>query len=183
MAELPQEFRRGLLQLVIGSHDPAIQEHVNRFTPVQVFNLSITKPEQIEDTHQRLARAYHASGGPWKRSMMPRTVFVFVNDEDGLDEEARSKAAQAEAQTALGEYWKALEGTIDPKKVAGAADNALVGNVDEVADQIVERYHPDDRLMLWFDFFNHDSARVMRNMEAFVDQVAPRVAKRLEAVR
>ena len=180
---VPQEFRRDLLQLVIGSHDPAIQEYVNRFLPVQVFNLSITKAEQIEDTHRRLAEAYHADGGDWDRTMMPRTVFVFLNQEDGLDDAQRSAAAQSEADAALGEYWKALEGTIDPNKVKGAANNALIGNAEEIAQQIVERYHPDDRLMLWFDFFNHDSARVMRNMQAFVEHVVPAVESRLEAVR
>ena len=54
-----------------------------------------------------------------------------------------------------------------------ASDNALVGNPQEVAAQIRERFHPDDRLMLWFDFFNHDSERVIRNMEAFVEEVGP----------
>jgi hypothetical protein len=29
--------------------------------------------------------------------------------------------------------------------------------------------------MLWFDFNNHDNARVIRNMEAFMERVAPRV--------
>ena len=29
--------------------------------------------------------------------------------------------------------------------------------------------------MLWFDFFNHDSARVMRNMSAFMQEVRPLV--------
>jgi hypothetical protein len=180
---VPQEFRRELLQLVIGSHDPAIQEYVNRFLPVQVFNLSITRPEQIEDTHRRMAAAYHAAGGAWDRAMMPRTVFVFLNHEQGLDPAGRSAAAHAEARAALGEYWKALEGTIDPAKVEGAADNALVGNAEEVAAQIVERFHPEDRLMLWFDFFNHDSERVMRNMRAFVEEVAPRVEAALEVAR
>jgi len=180
---VPQDFRRDLLQLVIGSHDPAIQEYVNRFLPVQVFNLSITRPEQIEDTHQRMAAAYHADGGEWGRTMMPRTVFVFLNHEEGLDPAARSEAAHAEARAALGEYWKALEGTIDPSKVEGAANNALIGNAEEVAAQVVERFHPEDRLMLWFDFFNHDSARVMRNMRAFVEEVAPRVEAALEVAR
>ena len=36
-----------------------------------------------------------------------------------------------------------------------------------------ERFHPDDRLMLWFDFNNHDSKQVMRNMDAFMTTVAP----------
>lgn len=177
---VPQEFRTKLLQAVIGSHDPALQEYVNQFLPVQVFNLSITRPELIEATHDRMRESYHASGGEWQRTHMPRTVFVFLNHEEGLSESERSVAAREEAQSALGEYWKALEGTIDPKRVTGAANNALIGNADEIAEQMVERYHPEDRLMLWFDFFNHDSARVMRNMQAFMEQVAPRVAAKVE---
>jgi hypothetical protein len=27
--------------------------------------------------------------------------------------------------------------------------------------------------MLWFDFFNHDSERVVANMRAFMEKVAP----------
>jgi alkanesulfonate monooxygenase SsuD/methylene tetrahydromethanopterin reductase-like flavin-dependent oxidoreductase (luciferase family) len=180
---VPQEFRRDLLQLVIGSHDPALQDHANRFAPVQVFNLSITAADKIDETHRRLANTYHADGGPWQRSMMPRTVFVFLNHEEGLSPADRSKAAKDEAGIALGEYWKALEGTLDPSKVERAADNALVGNAEEIAQQIVQRFHPDDRLMLWFDFFNHDSARVMRNMSAFVEHVQPAVSQHLETVR
>lgn len=180
---VPHEFRRELLNLVIGSHDPTLQEYANRFLPVQVFNLSITRPELIEATHERMRERYHAAGGPWQRTMMPRTVFVFLNHETGLTAAQRSAAAHTEASAALGEYWKALEGTIDPKKVEGAADNALVGNVAEIAQQITVRFHPEDRLMLWFDFFNHDSARVMRNMRAFAEEVAPLVARKLEAVR
>ena len=67
-----------------------------------------------------------------------------------------------------------------PEKVEKAATNALIGNAEEVAAQMLERFHPDDRLMLWFDFFNHDSARVVRNMEMFMSRVAPIVAERVE---
>lgn len=171
---VPQDFRRDLLQLVIGSHDPTLQELANSICPVQVFNLSITRPEIIEETHRRMTAKYHPDGGPWQRSYMPRTAFVFLNDESGSPEDRRA-AARAESRDALGAYWTALEGTLDPAKVEKAADNALVGNVEDVARQIVERFHPDDRLMLWFDFFNHDCARVIRNMEAFQGKVSPRV--------
>ena len=123
-----------------------------------------------------MAEAYHASGGPWKRAYMPRTVMVFVNEEEGLTPESRSQAAKEEAHAALSAYWTALEGTLDPAKVQRAANNAVIGNADEVAAQIAERFHPDDVLMLWFDFFNHDSDRVVRNLRAFRDKVAPRVA-------
>lgn len=173
---VPADWRRELVDLVLGSHDPKLQERVNAFRPVKVFNLSITSPAVIDATHARMAAAYHPDGGPWQRSHMPRTVMVFVNDEPGLDAAGQRAAAQAEAHKALGAYWTALEGTLDPAKVERAVDNAVIGNVDDVAAQVAERFHPDDTLMLWFDFFNHDSARVMRNMSAFWEKVRPRVA-------
>jgi alkanesulfonate monooxygenase SsuD/methylene tetrahydromethanopterin reductase-like flavin-dependent oxidoreductase (luciferase family) len=172
---VPQQWRRELLQLVLGSHDPSTQEFANRFAPVRVFNLSITQPEIIEDTHRRMASHYHPDGGAWRRAYMPRTTFVFLNDEPGLTDALRRERAREEAHRALGAYWTALQGTLDPAKVENAADNALVGNVEDVARQIVERFHPEDRLMLWFDFFNHDSPRVVSDMRAFMDRVAPLV--------
>jgi len=178
---VPHEWRRDILSLLIGSHDPALQEDVNRFLPVQVFNLSITKPEIIEDTHRRMTRAYHPDGGAWKRGYMPRTVFVFLNERPGLTETQRRAAAREEARAALGAYWTALEGTLDPAKVENAADNALVGNAADVAEQMLARFHPEDRVMLWFDFFNHDCARVIANMEDFMAHVAPRVRKAVPA--
>ena len=105
--------------------------------------------------------------------MMPRTTFVFLNEEPGLTSEQRCAAAREEARKAMTAYWTALQGTIDPKKVDQAADNALVGDAHAVAAQAKERFHPDDRLMLWFDFFNHDNARVIRNMKAFQERVVP----------
>lgn len=172
---VPRDWRRELAVLVAGSHDPEVQAFLNGFSPVQVFNLSITSPAIIEETHARMTEHYHPAGGPWERGYMPRTVFVFLNDQPGLSPEKRRAAAHEEARAALGAYWAALEGTIDPRKVEGAANNALIGNASDIAEQIVERFHPEDRLMLWFDFFNHDNARVVANMEAFVHAVAPRV--------
>lgn len=172
---VPKDWRRELVDLVIGSHDPALQERVNQHLPVKVFNLSITRPDVIDATHARMAAAYHPSGGPWKRAYMPRTVMVFLNEEDGLTAEQRNAAAHREARSALSAYWTALQGTLDPKKVEQAADNAVIGDADAVAAQIVDRFHPDDVLMLWFDFFNHDCERVIRNMTAFREAVVPRV--------
>lgn len=172
---IPQDWNRELLNLVLGSHDKELQISVNKFRPVQVFNLSITPPAIIEETHQRMGENYHPDGGIWKRSMMPRTVMVFLNDEEGLTGEEQNVAAKEEARSALSTYWNALEGTIDPEKINKATDNAVIGNVESVAKQIVERFDSNDRLMCWFDFFNHDSNRVIRNMEAFMTKVAPRV--------
>lgn len=172
---IPQNWNRDLLSLTLGSHEPALQIETNKYRPVQVFNLSITAPELIEATHERMTESYHESGGAWQRHMMPRTVMVFLNNEEGLTPEKQSSAAKKEAKATLDSYWNALEGTIDPAKVSKAADNAVIGNAEEVAAQIVERFHPDDRLMLWFDFFRHDSARVQRDMAAFINEVAPLV--------
>ena len=35
--------------------------------------------------------------------------------------------------------------------------------------------------MLWFDCFDHDAARVVRNMEAFMTKVAPLLQKKVSA--
>ena len=169
---VPQEWDREKLNLVLGSHQPELQVYVNQFMPVQVFNLSITQPEVIEATHERMQKSYQ---GEWQRRMMPRTVMVFLNEEDGLTDEEKNAAAKIESEGALSSYWSALEGTLDPNKVAKAANNAVIGNAKEVAAQIKERFHPDDRLMLWFDFFRHDSKRICRDMRAFMDMVVPLV--------
>ncbi len=176
---VPQEWRRDLLQLVIGSRDAPVQDHVNTIMPVQVFNLSITPPEVIDATHERMRRVYHPGGGPWQRHYMPRTSMVFLNAQPGLSAGQRRARAQDEARAALSAYWTALEGTLNPAKLERTADNALIGDPDQVARQIVERFHPGDRLMLWFDFFNHDCDRVIDNIEAFAQQVVPRVERAL----
>lgn len=175
---VPQAWRRELLQLVIGSHDPELQTYVNTLAPVQVFNLSITQPAVIEATHARMATAYHPDGGAWQRGFMPRTTFVFLDATPGLSPEAQRDRAHAAATKALGAYWTALEGTLDPAKVSSATDNALIGDPDTVADQIVARFHPDDRLMLWFDFFDHDCDAVIARQQAFMDEVVPRLRAR-----
>ena len=180
---IPKQWRREQLQLVAGTHDPIAQEFVNTILPVRVFNLSITSPEIIDATHQRMAEHYHPEGGAWQRSYMPRTSFVFINDEPGLTEEQQSLAANVEAEQALQAYWNALEGTIDPDKVSKAANNALIGNPTEIAEQIVDRFHSQDTIMAWFDFFNHDSDRVCRNMTAYMKKVVPLVEEMLEAGR
>ena len=177
---VPNKFDRNQLVLVAGTHDPKAQVFVNKYLPVRVFNLSITQPEVIDATHERMRQCFHKDGGEWQRSDMPRTSFVFLNDEEGLTPEEQRIAAQSEADLSLSAYWNALEGTIDPSKVKNAAQNALIGNVEDVAQQLVERFHPQDRVMAWFDFFNHDSDRVCRNMRAYMEKVVPRVEELLK---
>jgi len=170
---IPKEAPMELLRLSIGSHDPETQLFANTILPCGVFNLSITPGDEIEKTNERMLTGYHPDGGGWKRRLMPRTVLVFINEEPGLSSDERSIRAAHEAKHALSNYWNALEGTLDPAKVERATENALVGNASSIVEQARQRFHPEDRLMLWFDFNNHDNARVMRNMEAFMRDVAP----------
>ena len=103
---IPQESRMDLLRLSIGSHDPHLQVFANTLLPVGVFNLSITPGDEIEKTNQRMQTAYQ---GTWHRRLMPRTVLVFINDN--------AERAKEEARDALTNYWRALEGTLDGKRV------------------------------------------------------------------
>jgi len=175
MKVVPQDFRLELLDLVLGSRDPDLQVAVNQWLPVKVFNLSITPGEVIEATHARMAESFHGDGGTWTRAHMPRTVMVFLNEQADLTVEERRSAAAEEARSALSAYWTALQGTLDPAALEEAAQNAVIGDAAAVAEQVRERYHDEDCLMLWFDFFNHDSARVVQNMRAFMDKVVPLV--------
>jgi alkanesulfonate monooxygenase SsuD/methylene tetrahydromethanopterin reductase-like flavin-dependent oxidoreductase (luciferase family) len=161
---IPQESRMDLLRLSIGSHDPATQIFANTLLPVGVFNLSITPGDEIEKTNERMKMHYNPAGGTWHRRLMPRTVLVFIDDDPA--------SAAAQARRTLSNYWRALEGTLDEEKVRRATDNALVGNASSIAEQMRRRFEPEDRLMLWFDFNNHDSKQVMKNMSDFMNDVA-----------
>lgn len=162
---IPFDAPLELLQLTIGTHDPEAQRLANSILPVGVFNLSITPPEVIEATHERMRGQYHRAGGPWRRDLMPRTAMVFLD-------ETTEKAKKA-AEKAWATYWKAMEGTIDSRKVEQAVSNTLAGDADELARQIKAKYHKDDRLMLWFDFNNHDNEFIKKSMTEFKKKVVP----------
>ncbi len=166
---IPKEVPLDLLDLTLGSHDPALQMAANQHLPVAVFNLSITPPQVIEETHERMRSHYHPKGGPWQRSHMPRTAMIFL--ESSVDKARRA------AERAWENYWKAMEGTLDPQKVEQAVGNSLYGDVAMVTEQIQQKYHPEDRLMLWFDFNNHDNEAIKWSMREFMDKVAPQLGE------
>ena len=170
---IPFEAPIDKLRLTVGSADPEVHALANEILPVAVFNLSITPPKQIEETHSKMSKIYHSAGGLWKREYMPRTVLCFLNDDQGVGIDERRERAKKAALNANENYWKAIEGTLDPAKVANATDNALVGTPEDVVEQIRERFHPQDKLLLWFDFNNHNSAEVMQGMRLFMEKVAP----------
>ncbi|MCB0364399.1 MAG: LLM class flavin-dependent oxidoreductase [Bdellovibrionaceae bacterium] len=170
---IPFDAPLRLLNLVLGSHDPKLQEMANKYLPVSVFNLSITPPEVIEQTHERMRKVYHPDGGTWQRDFMPRTALIYVDDTSGLSREAKTQKAKKAAEKAWATYWTAMEGTLDPQKVEAAVGNTLAGSPEDLAEQIKAKYHPDDRLMLWFDFNNHNNQEVKSSMRTFMEKVAP----------
>lgn len=172
---IPNETPLDDLQLYVGSHDPRIQDFANSLLPCGVLNLSITPGEEIERTHQRMPATYHRDGGTWSRSLLPRTVLVFLDATPGLNPAQQSSRAHEKARKALNTYWNALEGTLDPARIENAVNNAIVGNAMECASQLKQRFHPDDRLLLWFDFFNHNNDEVITSMRDFKRFVAPLV--------
>lgn len=171
---IPFEAPMESLRLISGSHDAKAQILANEFLPVGTFNLSITPSSEIEATHERMKKHYHKAGGAWMRSYMPRTVLVFV-DAEGDSAEEQNQRAREQGNKVLSNYWKAIEGTLDPKKIENAVDNALSGNPTQIAKQIRERFHPDDRVMLWFDFNNHDNEAVKKSMMIFANEVIPQL--------
>lgn len=172
---IPKEVSLEALQLYVGSHEPKIQDFANSILPCGVMNLSITPGIEIEKAHERMPSTFHKDGGPWKRALMPRTVLVFLDATPELTPSQQSSRAHEKARKALRTYWDALEGTLDSARIENAVHNALVGNPEEMANQLRERFHPDDRLMLWFDFFNHNSDEVIAGMRDFQRFVAPLV--------
>ncbi len=176
---VPFEAPLELLRLTIGSHDPETQRLANQILPTGVFNLSITPPEVIEETHRRMSTEFHPAGGAWTRSNMPRTALIFIDATEGLSAEQQSQKAREQSKKAWQNYWLAMEKTLDPKKVEGAVENSIAGNPEEVAQAIVKKYHRDDRLMLWFDFNNHDNEQIKENMKVFMEIIKPRIQELL----
>ncbi|MCB1044581.1 MAG: LLM class flavin-dependent oxidoreductase [Acidobacteria bacterium] len=170
---IPFETPMDALRLTIGAHDAPTQILANQFLPVGVFNLSFTPTEQIESTHELMKLHYHRDGGPWKRDYMPRTALVFLDDSAGLSTSGKNERARERAKHAMENYWRALQGTIDPQRIREGVDNALVGSPEAVIEQMHARFHQGDRLMLWFDFHNHDNEDVKNSMRLFMEKVAP----------
>ena len=122
--EAPLEY----LRLTIGAHWTEAYQLANRYRPCGVFNLSITPNKMIEVTHEKMEKIYHKDGGPWHRSLMPRTVLVFISDDPRKSVEGNNEVAKAQAHEAHQTYWNAMWGTIDPVRLAQSVDNALTGH-------------------------------------------------------
>ena len=177
---VPLDVVRDTLRLYLGTTDRSTVQAANEVLPCRVFNLSMTPPAVIDATHETMRSAYHPAGGPWRRSYMPRTVLVFVDANPQLTPESQRAAAAERALHATRAWQHAMDGTVDPGKLQQGMANAVYGNPEDVARQLHERFHPDDTLMLWFDFNDHNTHRVEQMMVEFDQHVTPRL-RELEA--
>ena len=170
---IPTEVAMDALRLYLGTTDVATVAAANAVLPCRVFNLSITPSGVIDATHERMRGVYHADGGPWRRAHMPRTVLVFVDADPGRSAQAQREEAAQRAWRATEAWQRAMDGTVDPNRLREGMSNAVHGNPQDVARQLHERFHPDDTLMLWFDFNDHDTGRVEQMMQDFSQHVVP----------
>jgi hypothetical protein len=153
------------VQLYAASHNRDLYTELNQYRPVRALNLSITPSVEIDRNQRHLADVYHPHGGAWSRAFLPQTALVFLD----ADRDAARRAAEAK----LARYWSAMLGTVEQSKVDDSASNSLVGTPADIAEQIVGRYYPDDRLMLWFDFQYRDLGEVHDAVRRFAADVVP----------
>lgn len=155
------------LRVVLGSSDPEAFRFARRFWNVDLFNLSFTPPAKIEALHADLKR----SDPTWSRSRLPRTVLVFTDPARAV--------AQQRASAALDTYIEAMRGTAQVPDKSVLLERALVGDASEIREQLApgarHGFHPEDRLMAWFEFNQLSSDEIRAQMRYFFEQVVERI--------
>lgn len=167
--ELPVADWKRFMTIVLGSADPYARDHALRFGDLDLFNLSFTPPAQIDATHAVMRERYAEASKSWHRSRMPRTVLVFIDETNA--------AAERRASTCFDTYIEAMRGTVATPDKDVLMARALIGDPQRVKEQLApddpHAFHPDDRLMLWFEFNQADGAAIERQMRLFAEDVLP----------
>lgn len=155
-------------RVVLGSSDPKALEVALPLWDVDLFNLSFTPPAQINALHEKLDGLCRERGRRWRRERLPRTVLTFIDPN-------RKKAHEL-ASRVLDAYIEAMRGTAQVPDKETLLSRALVGDAAEIRDQLSPEnprgMHPEDRLMLWFEFNQNDFDAIQRRMIYFMDEVA-----------
>jgi alkanesulfonate monooxygenase SsuD/methylene tetrahydromethanopterin reductase-like flavin-dependent oxidoreductase (luciferase family) len=163
MQLVPKDLDLSHLHIVLGSSCPIALETGMKEWDLDLFNLSFTPPEQIEQLHQKMGEM----SKKWDRSRLPRTVLVFI-DRD-------RKKAKALANHVLDTYIEAMKGTAAVPDKAILLQRALVGDASEIKDQLhpenPRKFHHDDRLMLWFEFNQLDGKAIEDQMKYFFEEI------------
>lgn len=156
---------------VLGSHDPLARHLALKFSNVDIFNLSFTPPDEIEKIHKEMTAEYKSRGFDWHRSKLPRTVLVFIDQDE--------KRARLSAEHCFDTYIEAMRGTVALPPKQSLIDRALIGTPKKIIEQLssdhLKGFHKDDRLMLWFEFNQNDNNAICSQMKLFSEQVIPYV--------
>lgn len=159
------------LKIVLGSSDPWALDVASRYFDVDLFNLSFTHPDEIEKLHHKMFDLCGGRGRIWRRGRLPRTVLVFIDPV--------RKRAHELANHVIDGYIEAMRGTVHVPDKRVLLERALVGDAPEIIGQLnaggTRGFDPDDRLMLWFEFFQQDGETIAQRMRYFFDKVVPRV--------
>lgn len=167
MTLVPQTSPSDYLEIVLGSHDPLALEWGYQFWDLSLFNLSFTAPATIEELHQQMQTRAQKHQRQWNRDRLPRTVMVFIDSN-------RKKAYEL-ANHVLDQYIEAMRGTAQVPEKTVLLQRALVGDPQEILEQIQPEgsrgYHPQDRLMLWFEFNQMENEVIQSQMKLFFEKV------------
>ena len=87
--------------------------------------------------------------------------------------------AREHAERALDTYIDAMRGTAQVPDKQVLLERALIGDAAQLREQLApgapHGFHPDDRLMLWFEFNQQDGAEIEQQMRYFFEQVVERL--------
>lgn len=164
------DLARTRLHFVLGSHDPLAHELAMEITDTDLFNLSFTPPEKLNEIHRELELlCARLDRKPWARRRLPRTVLIFID-------ESSTKAVER-AEQCFATYIDAMKGTVRLPPKETLMERALIGTPDQICQQLdpesERKFHADDRLMLWFEFNQTKNDDIRFQMELFADKVKP----------
>lgn len=156
------------VRYVLGSHDPLARDLALKYADIDVFNLSFTPPDQLNKIHQEMFARYERAGRSWNRGRLPRTVLVFIDE--------KVEVAQKRAEECFDTYIEAMRGTVVLPPKSDLMERALIGSPEMILDQlhpenIQKGFHPEDRLMLWFEFNQVDHDGILKQMKLFSERV------------
>lgn len=170
MKLVPQSSNLEKLRMVLGSSDAQALEVGCRYWDLDLFNLSFTPPVELAKLHAKMEASCERRGHHWHRSRLPRTVLVFVDPV--------RKRALERAHFVLDGYVEAMRGTAAVPDKSVLLERALVGDASEIREQLSpdnsRAFHPEDRLMLWFEFNQMDGKDIENQMTYFFDEVVGR---------
>lgn len=167
----PPANASGFCRFVLGSTDPLARELGLRYADLDLFSLSFTPRAVLEALHNEMHERSRAKGRLWHRGRMPRTSLIFIDKDRQRAEDMASRA--------LDVYLEGMRGTVNVPRKEDLLSRVLVGDAAMVREQLSpgdpRGFHPEDRVMLWFEFAREHSDTVAQ-MRYFAEAVMPHLA-------